>query len=161
MSDIPVRPRFDPRRLHHWLAYAGGAGLLPRAPGTWGTLAAVPLYPLLAGLPLAGYLALLVLLFAVGVWACGRTGRELGVHDHGAIVWDEVVGFLVTMTALPASWPWLLAGFLLFRVFDILKPWPIGWLDRRVDGGLGVMLDDVLAGLMALALLHLIPAAWG
>jgi phosphatidylglycerophosphatase A len=151
-------PRFDPRRPHHWLAYGLGTGLWPKAPGTWGTLLAVPLYPLLSSLPLPAYLALLVILFALGVWACTRVGRELGVQDHGAIVWDEVVGYLVSMTALPADWPWLLAGFALFRLFDILKPWPIGWLDRRVPGGLGVMLDDLVAGLMALALLHLIRA---
>jgi len=70
-----------------------------------------------------------------GIWICGRTSRDLGVHDHGGIVWDEFAGFLVTMIAAPAGWPWVVAGFLLFRLFDILKPWPIGWLDRRVKGG--------------------------
>lgn len=151
MTD-PVR--FDPRRPHHWLAYGFGSGLLPKAPGTWGTLAAIPLYLLLAPLPLTAYLGLTLLAFTVGVWACGRTGAELGVHDHSAIVWDEVVGLLVTMTAVPSGWPWLLAGFVLFRLFDIWKPWPIGQVDRKVAGGLGVMLDDVLAGLMALAVLQ-------
>jgi len=146
--------RFDPARLHHWLAYGFGSGLLPKAPGTWGTLAAVPLYLLLPPLSLPLYLAITVLAFAVGVWACGRVGEELGVHDHPAIVWDEVVGFFITMTAAPAGWPWLVAGFALFRLFDIWKPWPIGPVDQRVKGGLGVMLDDVLAGLMALGVLQ-------
>ena len=131
-----------------------GAGLLPRAPGTWGTLAAVPLYLLLAGLPLVVYLTLVAVLFGLGIWACGRAGRELGVHDHSAIVWDEVVGYLVAMAGLPRQWGWVLAGFVLFRLFDILKPWPIGWLDRRVQGGLGVMLDDLGAGIAVLALLQ-------
>ncbi len=152
--------RFDPRRPHHWLAYGFGSGLLPRAPGTWGTVAAIPLYLLLAPLPLAAYVAVTLLAFVVGVWACGLTGEELGVHDHSAIVWDEVVGLLIAMTAVPMGWPWLLAGFALFRLFDIWKPWPIGPVDRKVKGGLGVMLDDVLAGLMALACLHLAGMFW-
>jgi phosphatidylglycerophosphatase A len=149
-----MKARFDPRRFHHWLAYGFGSGLLPKAPGTWGTLAAIPLYLLLAPLPLAAYVGITLIALLVGIWACGRTGAELGVHDHSAIVWDEVVGFLIAMTAAPAGWPWLLAGFALFRLFDIWKPWPIGWVDSRVKGGLGVMLDDVLAGLMALAVLQ-------
>jgi phosphatidylglycerophosphatase A len=131
--------RFDPRRPHHWLAYGFGSGLLPVAPGSWGTLAAIPLYLLLVPLPVAAYVGVTLLAFAVGVWACGRVGKELGVHDHPAIVWDEVVGLLITLTAVPRGWPWLLGGVALFR---------------RVKGGVGVMLDDVLAGLMALAVLQ-------
>jgi len=146
--------RFDWRRPHHWLAFGFGSGLLPKAPGTWGTLVGIPVYLLLAPLPHEGYLLVTLALFGLGVWACGKTGRELGVHDHGAIVWDEVVGYLVTMAGVPGDWQWLLAGFLLFRLFDILKPWPIRWLDRRVKGGLGVMLDDVAAGLMAWVVLQ-------
>jgi phosphatidylglycerophosphatase A len=146
--------RFDPRRPHHWLAYGFGSGLLPVAPGSWGTLAAIPLYLLLVPLPVAAYVGVTLLAFAVGVWACGRVGKELGVHDHPAIVWDEVVGLLITLTAVPRGWPWLLGGVALFRLFDIWKPWPIGPVDRRVKGGVGVMLDDVLAGLMALAVLQ-------
>ncbi len=146
---------FKPRSPYHWLAFGFGSGLLPKAPGTWGTLTAIPLYLLMADLPLAYYLSLTALLFLLGIPVCTRVGRELGVHDHSAIVWDEVVGFLLTMTALPKEWPWILAGFLAFRLFDILKPWPIGPVDQRVHGGLGVMADDLLAGLMALGLLHL------
>jgi phosphatidylglycerophosphatase A len=85
---------------------------------------------------------------------CGRTSRDLGVHDHGGIVWDEFVGYWITMIAVPVDWVWALAGFILFRLFDILKPWPIGPVDKRVHGGLGIMLDDVLAGVMAAAVLH-------
>ena len=144
----------------HLLAFGFGSGLAPVAPGTFGTLAAVPLYLAMAQLPLAAYLAVLGGVILGGVWICGRASRDLGVHDHGGIVWDEFAGFLVTMTAAPAGWPWVVAGFLLFRLFDILKPWPIGWLDRRVKGGLGIMLDDLLAGLYGWVVLQLAAGYW-
>jgi phosphatidylglycerophosphatase A len=137
------------------IALGFGAGALPKAPGTWGTLMALPFYALFARLPLPEYLALTVALFAVGVWVCGKAGLVLGVHDHGAIVWDEMVGFWVTMSAAPSGWLWIAAGFVLFRLFDIWKPWPISWLDRRVSGGFGVMADDVLAGIYAALCLQL------
>ena len=105
--------------------------------------------------PLAMYLVATALVVAVGIWACGRTARELGVHDHPGIVLDEVAGFLVTMTALPLDWRWIAAGFVVFRILDIVKPWPISLVDRRVRGGLGIMLDDVIAGALACAALHL------
>lgn len=149
-----ARPRFDWRRPHHWLAYGAGSGLSPWAPGTAGTLAAIPLYLLLAPLPLVAYLALVAAFFAIGVWACDKTARELGVDDPSPVVWDEVVGLLVTMIAAPAGWVWVLIGFLLFRFFDILKPWPIRVLDRDLHGGLGIMLDDLVAGLMAWGVLQ-------
>jgi len=138
----------------HFLSLGFGTGLAPKAPGTFGTLAGIPLYWLLQPLPLAGYLAVTLLLGLLGIWLCGHTARALGVHDHGGIVWDEIVGLLITLIAVPPDWRWLLAGFLLFRLFDILKPWPIRWLDRRVGGGFGIMIDDVLAGLFALICLH-------
>jgi phosphatidylglycerophosphatase A len=103
---------------------------------------------MLSPLPLAAYLAVLAALFGLGVWACGRAAGDLGGEDPGAIVWDEVVGYLAAMTAAPGGWPWVLAGFGLFRLFDIWKPWPICWLDRRVKGGLGIMLDDLAAGVL-------------
>ncbi len=139
----------------HLLAFGFGSGLAPVAPGTFGTLAAVPFYLLMARLPLAGYLTVLAVVILTGIWICDRTSRDLGVHDHPGIVWDEFAGFFVTMTAAPAGWPWVVGGFLLFRLFDILKPWPIGWLDERVKGGLGIMLDDLLAGLFAWGVLQL------
>ncbi len=142
----------DPR---HFLAFGFGSGLAPKAPGTFGTVAAIPLWWLMAPLPGWLYVAITAALFLFGVWLCDVVSRDLGVHDHPGIVWDEIVGLLVTMAFLPHSWWWLLAGFLLFRLFDIVKPWPIRAIDRKVGGGFGIMVDDLVAGLFALALLQL------
>ena len=139
----------------HFFAFGFGSGLAPFAPGTFGTAAAIPLYLLMAPLSLPLYLALVVVSLVFGVWVCGKAGADLGVHDHGGIVWDEFVGLWITLIAVPAGWEWIVAGFLLFRLFDIWKPWPIGWADRQVSGGLGVMLDDVIAGLYAWLILQL------
>ena len=142
------------RRVVLWLATGLGSGLCPVAPGTAGTLAAVPLYLLLRPAPLWAYLSVICIGFAAGIWLCGAAARELGQDDPPSIVWDEVVGFIVTMTAAPAGWTWLILGFLAFRLFDILKPWPISVADRRVSGGLGIMLDDLVAGLYALIIMQ-------
>lgn len=148
-------PRPNLRNPVHLLAFGLGSGCAPRAPGTAGTLLAAVLYlPIFSQLELCLYLPLLGLVILLGVWLCGRTSRDLGVHDHPGIVWDEFAGFWLTMVAAPPGWPWLVAGFVLFRLFDIWKPWPIGWLDRRVGGGLGIMLDDLLAGAFAWLLLQ-------
>lgn len=138
----------------HLLAFGFGTGLVPRAPGTAGSVLGALLYVPLSTLPLTLFVGLLAGLFAAGVWLCGRTAIDLGVHDHGGIVFDEIVGVLVAMAMLPRDWLWLLAAFLLFRLFDIVKPWPIRWLDRRVKGGLGIMLDDLVAGIFTLVLLQ-------
>ena len=143
-----------------WLAFGFGSGLAPRAPGTAGTLMAIPLFLLLDRLPFVGYLFVTALVTLVGVWICERASKVLGVHDHPGIVWDEFAGFLIAMAIAPDGWVGIVAGFALFRLFDIWKPWPIGWVDRKVHGGLGIMLDDVLAGLMAAVmflLLEFIP----
>jgi len=140
----------------HFLAFGFGSGLAPKAPGTFGTLAAVPLYLLMTLLPLPGYVLVLVLAAGLGIYLCGRTARDLGVHDHPGIVWDEFVGFWITMLLVPAHWYWILAGFVLFRLFDIWKPWPIRLVDRQVHGGFGIMLDDVLAGVYAWLVLQLL-----
>ena len=124
------------------------------APGTVGTAIAIPLYLLVCELSLPLYTLLLVLSTAVGIGLCGRASRELGVRDHQGIVWDEFVGYWITMWALPTGWVWVLAGFLVFRLFDILKPWPISVCDKRVHGGLGIMLDDILAGIVSCGILH-------
>lgn len=131
----------------HFLALGFGAGLSPRAPGTVGTLVAFPLFWLLAESPL--YWAWVGVFLAVGVWACGVAGRNLGVHDHGGLVWDEVAAFLMVLPFAPPGPAGFVLAFALFRLFDIWKPCPIGWLDARVKGGFGVMLDDVLAAAFA------------
>lgn len=140
----------------HFVACGLGSGASPIAPGTMGTLLAIPFYFLIADLPLIVYLTLVLLLFGFGVWCCDKTAKDFAVHDPSAIVFDEVVGFLVTMSLLPNTWFWCILGFIAFRVFDIVKPWPIGFVDRRIKGGLGIMLDDVLAGVYAGALLQLL-----
>lgn len=143
----------------HLLAFGFGSGLAPKAPGTFGTLAAIPLYLLLAQLQLAAYALMLVLAFGLGIWICDRTARDLGVHDHGGIVWDEFVGLWITLFVAPPGWWWIVVGFLLFRFFDIVKPFPISWLDRRVRGGLGIMVDDAVAGSFAWFCLQLLVIA--
>ena len=155
----PIPPRLLANPLH-LLSLGFGAGLSPKMPGTLGTAVAVLPYLALARLPLAFYLAALALAFAVGVLLCRLTSARLGVHDHPGIVWDEFVGFWITMTAVPADWPWILLGFVLFRVFDIVKPWPVRVADARVHGGFGIMLDDVLAGIYALCGMHLVLWLW-
>ncbi len=142
----------------HLLAFGFGSGLAPKAPGTFGTLAAIPFYLLLAMLPLWAYGLLVVIAAIAGVWICGESSRRLGVHDHGGIVWDEFVGLWITLLAVPPGWLWLVLGFGLFRLFDIWKPWPIRIADRQVSGGFGIMLDDILAGVFALAVLQI--SAW-
>lgn len=133
----------------HFLAFGFGSGLAPKAPGTFGSIVGVLLAWLMLPLLPLSYLLLTLLLFIVGVWLCGASSKKLGVHDHGGIVWDEIVGVMITFFLLPSGWLWMLAGFCLFRVFDILKPWPISWLDKKVEGGFGIMIDDVIAGLFA------------
>jgi len=139
-----------------FLAYGFGSGLAPKAPGTFGTLAAIPVFYLMQSLPMASYLLLTVVFFFLGIWFCQKTVDWLQQDDPSAIVWDEIVGFLITMIAAPSGWLWILLGFVLFRVFDILKPWPVSLADKRLHGGFGVMLDDVIAGLYALLILQLI-----
>lgn len=141
---------------NHLFAFGFGSGLAKKAPGTFGTLAAIPFFLLLQNLSWPIYLSWLLVTFALGVVWCDRSSKALGVHDHGGIVWDEFVGFWITMFMAPAGWVWILLGFVLFRFFDILKPWPINWLDKKVHGGFGIMIDDVLAGIYALIVLQMI-----
>ena len=145
-----VKPNL--RNPIHLLAFGLGSGCAPKAPGTFGTLAAIPFWWLfLQDVPLIPYLCVLIAGFAFGVYLCEQTSKDLGVHDHGGIVWDEWIGLWITYIALPAGIEWIVIGFALFRFFDILKPWPIKWLDEKVHGGFGIMIDDVLAGIFALA----------
>ncbi|AAZ98147.1 phosphatidylglycerophosphatase A [Thiobacillus denitrificans ATCC 25259] len=139
----------------HALAFGFGSGLAPRAPGTVGTLLGLPLFLLIAASApdLANRLVLVLAAFLLGIWACARTGRALGVADHGGIVWDEIVAFALVLLFTPAGWAWTAAAFALFRLFDILKPWPIRLADRRLKNGFGVMFDDLLAAAYAIAAL--------
>ena len=155
----PAKPHPAPDFRKHpvqFLAFGFGSGLSPKAPGTAGTLLAIPLYLLIAQWGLLQYTAVVLVAAVLGVWICGAASRQLDVHDHPGIVWDEFVGFWITMWALPADWVWVLAGFVVFRLYDIVKPWPISVLDRRVGGGFGIMIDDVLAGVMACLTLHIV-----
>lgn len=140
----------------HLLAFGFGSGLSPKAPGTMGTLAAIPFFLLMQDLSATYYLLILLVASLVGIYLCGKTADDLGVHDHPGIVWDEFVGYWLTMFMAPSGWLWVVIGFVLFRIFDILKPWPISWLDKRVAGGFGIMVDDLLAGLFALLCLQLL-----
>lgn len=163
MEDGTISDPVDTRRIalatpSGFLAFGFGSGLSRYAPGTAGTVAALLPAVLLVQLPFWPALAIVVLAFLVGIYLCGVTGQALGVHDHGGIVWDEFVSMWLVLLFVPFHWAWWLAAFILFRLFDILKPWPIRWLDRRVHGGFGVMIDDVLAAVYALVIL--LPAAW-
>ncbi|OUS26710.1 phosphatidylglycerophosphatase A [Gammaproteobacteria bacterium 45_16_T64] len=133
----------------HFLAIGLGSGAAPKAPGTFGTAMAVLLYWPLSQLALWPYIGVVFVAAVLGVYICGKTSRDWQVHDHGGIVWDEFVGYWITMIAIPVTWYWALLGFVLFRIFDIWKPWPISWLDHKVHGGLGIMIDDVVAGVFA------------
>ena len=140
----------------HFLAFGFGSGLSPIAPGTMGTLVAIPIYLLLASASPIIYVAALVLMFVAGVWICEESASQLGLDDPGGIVWDEWVGYLMTMLMAPKGWGWVLLGFVLFRLFDIWKPYPINWFDQQVKGGMGIMLDDIIAGIYALIILQMI-----
>lgn len=144
----------------HFIAFGFGSGLLPKMPGTWGTVAAIPIYLLIRNYPFWLYASLTFLLVVFSIYACDITARDIGVHDHPGIVIDEIVGFLLTMMAIPTSWPWIIAGFILFRIFDIWKPWPIRWLDQHIKGGLGIVVDDLLAAIYAWLVLQLILFSW-
>ena len=137
-----------------FFAFGFGSGLAPKAPGTVGTLAAVPLAILLKLLPAAWFWPLLLVSFLLGIYLCDVTSRRLGRHDPGGIVWDEMVAYWLTVAFVPLHWAWLGAAFLLFRFFDIFKPWPIRHVERRFGGGLGIMLDDVVAALYAILVLQ-------
>lgn len=154
---MTVSPKklIDPRYL---IALGFGSGLAPRAPGTAGTLAAVLPFLLLTQLPLAWYAGVVVVAFALGVWVCDWVARDMDVKDPGPIVWDEFVGFWIACFMLPPGWYWVVFGVIAFRAFDILKPWPVSLIDRSVARGLGIMLDDVAAGVYALIMIQTL--AW-
>lgn len=133
-----------------------GSGLSPVAPGTAGTLLTVPLVYLLQQQTFLVYTLVTMFVLITGSWVCGYAAKKLQVHDHSGIVYDEVAGFLITMSLAPTGWEWMLAGFVFFRFFDAVKPWPISWFDKNVHGGFGIMLDDVIAGIISLCCLLLL-----
>ena len=156
MSDKQIQTATILRSPDHFLAFGFGSGLSPIAPGTAGTFVAVLLFLFCQSMDLMSYSLLTAAICICGIWICGKSSEMLGVHDHGGIVWDEFAGYFITMIAAPAGWIWIVVGFILFRLFDILKPWPIKWADEKVDGGLGIMLDDIIAGLAAFAVLQVL-----
>ncbi|MBM4208913.1 MAG: phosphatidylglycerophosphatase A [Gammaproteobacteria bacterium] len=139
-----------------FLAFGFGSGLAKKAPGTCGTLAALPLYLLMVNTGNLVYSLLTFIVTVSGIWICGIAAEKLGEHDFNGIVWDEVAGYLITLLWIPFSWQAVLLGFGLFRIFDILKPWPIKAVDRKIKGGFGIMFDDVLAAILANIVLRLI-----
>jgi phosphatidylglycerophosphatase A len=150
------RVKFNLSDPVHFAALGFGSGLSPKAPGTFGTLAAIPLFLLCADFPPLIYLGIVSVMSMAGIWFCGKTARDVGVHDHGAIVWDEFVGFFITMFMVPVSVLSVVIGFAVFRFFDIVKPWPIKWLDSKLDGGFGIMFDDIVAGFFSLIVMHVL-----
>lgn len=162
MKVLPVGTRR--RLMRHprgWIAAGFGAGFSPVAPGTVGSaVAIVPWMLWLHDLPVQDYAAAVILAFAVGIWAANWVIRESRVEDPSLVVWDEIVGMWLVLWAVPMEWPWVLAAFLVFRLFDIWKPWPVSWADRRLKGGLGTMIDDVFAGLMGMAVMLVAVHSW-
>ena len=155
MKHVPGWQKTNP---WHWLAMGLGSGLAPKAPGTFGSLAGLILWVPLSALPLTLYATLVVCAGVLGIYICDRVSSDMKVHDHSAIVWDEFVGLWIGLFALPLNWTTAVLGFAFFRLFDIWKPWPIGQLDRNMKGGLGIMLDDVLAGAYTLIVMHLLQS---
>ena len=147
---LPVKLLLNPA---HFLSFGFGSGYMPFAPGTFGTLAAIPVFLLLSQFSVTAYVVISLGMALLGIVLCSYTSRALNVHDHGGIVWDEIVGYLITMFLVPVSLVNIVIGFALFRLFDIWKPWPIRQLDKNIHGGLGIMLDDVIAGVFAAVVL--------
>ena len=154
--DKDLRKRLSLTNPWHFLALGFGSGLIPFMPGTFGTIAGLPLV-YFSGFYAPWVLCIVALFITIaGVAICGKTANDMQVHDHGSIVWDEIAGIAITFLWVPLTLSNLVLGFILFRVFDILKPWPIGWIDKRVSGGAGIMADDIVAGIIACACLHLV-----
>lgn len=152
---IPPVPKAVWRNPIYFFAFGLGSGAAPFAPGTFGTLAAIPCYLLLRHLSLPAYLIFVICFIIFSSWISERVSREIHEHDHPGMCIDEFAGFFVTMINAPMGWSWILLGFILFRLFDIWKPWPIRWLDRQVHGGFGMVLDDIVAGLFSFIIIQI------
>ncbi|KEY60572.1 phosphatidylglycerophosphatase A [Serratia sp. DD3] len=145
----------------HLLATGFGSGLSPIMPGTMGSIAAIPFWLLLIQLPWPLYLLVLIFSSGIGIYLCHKTSKDMQVDDHGSIVWDEFVGMWITLMMLPVhNWQWVISGFVVFRILDIWKPWPIRWFDRNLHGGLGIMIDDIIAGVLAAVVIYLMGYYW-
>jgi phosphatidylglycerophosphatase A len=157
--NLPPIPQAVWRNPLYFIAFGFGSGAMPFAPGTFGSLLAIPFYLVLSSLPLSAYLIFLACFIIATSWICSRVSREIAVHDHPGMCIDEFAGFFVTMINAPPGWIWVALGFVLFRLFDIWKPWPISFIDEKIHGGFGMILDDVAAGIAAMLIiqvLHLI-----
>ncbi|CUX95837.1 Phosphatidylglycerophosphatase A [Candidatus Gullanella endobia] len=139
----------------HFLATGFGIGMFPYMPGTIGSLVAIPIWFLLLALPCQFYFLTIIFSFFIGIYFCHKTELDIGIHDHGCIVWDEFIGMWITLMVLPENnWCLVLIGFFLFRLFDTWKPWPIRWFDHKVYGGIGIIIDDIIAGSIASSVLY-------
>ncbi|OGT39770.1 MAG: phosphatidylglycerophosphatase [Gammaproteobacteria bacterium RIFCSPHIGHO2_12_FULL_38_14] len=150
---IPEKIFQDP---FYFIAFGLGSGAIPFAPGTFGTLFAIPFYLLLQALPLHFYFLFVIIFIVFSMWVCDRVSKEIKIHDHPGMTIDEFAGFFVTMISAPRGALWVVLGFVLFRLFDVTKPWPIRFIDQKVSGGLGIVLDDVLAGVYACFMIQII-----
>jgi|APSaa5957512535_1039671.scaffolds.fasta_scaffold25778_1 phosphatidylglycerophosphatase A len=154
--------KISPKLLYNpicFIALVGGAGLFRRAPGTLSSIVGLVIYWfVLSHFPIRAYVAVILISCIIGIAVCHYAAEKIGKHDHSGIGWDEVVGMWVTMTAVTDEmmWLWVMVGFVLFRLFDIYKPYPISYIDRHLKGGLGIMLDDIVAGVLSCVSLHLL-----
>ncbi len=153
---VPPIPASVWQKPSHFIAFGFGSGAMPFAPGTFGTLAAIPFYLVLRTFPTSIYLLLVILIMFGSMWLCQRVSEEIKVDDHQGMCLDEFVGFFVTMMGAPHGFTWIMVGFILFRIFDIWKPWPIDYLDSHVHGGIGMILDDVGAGIYSLIIMKIL-----
>jgi phosphatidylglycerophosphatase A len=153
-KQLPVPKQIWTNPLY-FIAFGFGTGIAPFAPGTFGTLGAVLIYLLIQSLPLFSYLLFTAIFIVISIWVSEKISKKIHVHDHPGMCIDEFAGYFVTMIHAPHGWGWILYGFLLFRLFDIWKPWPINIIDRDVHGGFGMILDDVVAGLFAFCIIQL------
>jgi phosphatidylglycerophosphatase A len=153
---IPPLPNSIWRNPLHFIAFGFGIGTVPFAPGTFGTLIAIPFYLVMQNLAPLIYLGLTIAIIIFSIIICSKSTRDIGIEDHQGMCLDEIVGFIVTMFLAPHGWQWIAIGFILFRIFDIWKPWPIHYVDAHIHGGFGMILDDVLAGIYSCLLLQIL-----
>lgn len=153
---VPPVPTSIWQNPWHFIAFGFGSGAFPVAPGTMGTLIAIPFYLAIQPLAHSVYFIIVLLAALASMWLCNKVSREIGIHDHQGMCIDEVIGYLVTMYAAPHGIKWIIIGFLLFRLFDIWKPQPIRYIDEKFTGGIGMILDDVLAGIYSCIILHIL-----